>query len=151
MKFIETMYADCLLNISEIVSIFEIVRGCSDFPYEHTINDVKDNGVYAALKIGQKCHSLPLVTIEDVIFVSDVDLNADERERYLDLLKSDEEQQSIIKKIVYELMWQMERTDMFVDTWDVVLTCIRKRNVELFSETEGDDEDDELIGEELPA
>jgi hypothetical protein len=131
MKFIENLYGGSLINVAEIVSIYKV--GCYNtyFPYRHTFNNVKGIGVYAALKIGQNCHSLPVVTMNDITSLADFDLSGSELERYLHLLQTEAEQYSLVTEIFDELMCRIQKPTVFVDTWDVVLTCIRRRNEKL--------------------
>lgn len=142
MNFIETMYGYCLLNVSEIVSIYKVGRRPTNFPYQHTINDFKEIGIYVAIKIGQDCHSLPLVTSMQIAACVHSELNDREHDPYLDLFKSIEEKDLILTEIIYEMKRQMKIPFGCIDTWDVVKTIIRKRIYQM-SEMDVDDQSDD--------
>lgn len=134
MKFIETLHGGCLLNVSEIVSIYKVGRMPAYFPYQHTVNDFKEVGIYAAVKIGKICHSLPLVTGMGITACAYSELSDSEVDHYRYLLRTTGEMDLILAEIIYELKRQIGKTSGCIDTWDVVKRSIRKRSEELFEE-----------------
>lgn len=136
------MYGNCLLNVSDIVSIYKVGGRSTHFPYSYTINNVKEIGIYLAVKIGQDCHTLPLVTISQVIVSAHSELNYCKHDPYLDRLKTIEEMDSILTDIIYEMKHQMKMPFSCIDAWDVVKTCVRKRIYQK-SEIDVDDQSDD--------
>lgn len=146
MKFIETLHGGCLLNVSEIVSIYKVGLVPAYFPYQHTANDFKEVGIYAAVKIGKICHSLPLVTSMGITACAYSELSDSEVDRYRYLLKNTGEMDSILSEIIYELKRQIGKTSGCIDTWDVVLRSIRKRR-EMLSEEDYDKQSNDGLGD----
>jgi hypothetical protein len=141
-NFIETLYGNCLLNVSEIVSIYKVGRRPPYFPYHHTVNDFKEIGIYVAIKIGKDCHSLPLVTNSQITACVHSELNYPEYDPYLDHFKSVEEKDSILTDIIYEMKCQMKKPFGCINTWGVVKASIRRR-IYLMSERDLYDQSDD--------
>ena len=142
MKFIENLYGNCLFNFSEIVSIYKVGCYSTHFPYQHTIHDFKEIGIYAAIKIGKNCYSLPLVTGVGVAACAHCELNDSEIDRYLDFLKATDEKDSILTEIMHELRRQIKISSCYVDIWDAVLTSIRRHYNQLSGLSDDEQSDD---------
>ena len=84
MKFLEIITGGCLLNVAEIVSIYEVVNGLSSFPIRLDDERYPETGLYFALKVGLECQALPLVMLSTIKSIAGNVLNECESRHYLE-------------------------------------------------------------------
>ena len=143
MKFLEIITGGCLLNVAEIVSIYEVVNRLSSFPIRLDDEQYPETGLYLALKVGLECRALPLVMLSSIKSIAETVLNECESRHYLEALNSINEQYYLFMLIVAELKWRMQHRGVCIDTWNVVVTCILKHLVKISADCDDDEADGE--------
>ena len=151
MKFLEIITGGCLLNVAEIVSIYEVVNGLSSFPIRLDDEQYPETGLYLALKVGLECQALPLVMLSNIKSIAGNVLNECESRHYLEALNSIHERYFIFTLIIAELKWRMQHRGVCIDTWNVVMTCILKHSVKISADSDEDEADREITEKEYLA